>query len=444
MDIPIKEDTCSPYFVQFSFLKDNNLELDKDYVFNINSQNNDTLKIFIPGNISLEKLCPHFKGEYKSVFVDDIEQIPGVSRPDFSHQIVYTLYGRNGNYSSKFVVIVTTKHGIPVVDINTGGKAESISKEDYIPAEVHISNCPRYGDIIQSANIKGRGNWTWKAYPKKPYKIKFLKKESPFGWPADKEWTLLADYCDKSLLRTSCTSIVASLIGLSFPVHYKHVELFLDGEYQGIYTLTDVVEKSPNRISVSDDGFVLEDQEYYKNEPFYFTTQTKEINYTFEYPKPGKGISYGDDNYMFAENFMNSLEEHLTVGSDKIDKFINLHSFAKWYIAAELTGNYEPNLYYVMANKGAPIELYPLWDAEWSFGITGWDDDKRIWLKDINWDDLIWANRKYFKELFKYQPFITAVQEEWRAFYAKEDTFETTISNIKDDIKLAQVYNFEK
>ena len=77
------------------------------------------------------------------------------------------------------------------------------SKYDYIKADIKIYNSLEHEVIESTGKIKGRGNYSWREYPKKPYKIKFSEKQSPFGFPENKDWVLLAEYCDKSLLRTA-------------------------------------------------------------------------------------------------------------------------------------------------------------------------------------------------------------------------------------------------
>ena len=91
---------------------------------------------------------------------------------------------------------------VPVVEIITDRQADVVSKEEYLRARITVKE--NNSVKIQSfCNIKGRGNYTWDGYPKKPYKIKFDEKTAVCGFPANKDWVLLSDYCDKSLLRTA-------------------------------------------------------------------------------------------------------------------------------------------------------------------------------------------------------------------------------------------------
>ena len=107
------------------------------------------------------------------------------------------------------------QNGIPIIEISTENSQPVESKEKYIKGSIKVVNSLNLGEeIIDSCQIRGRGNATWKDYPKKPYKIKFYNKQGLFGFPANKDWVLLAEYCDKSLLRTAYMCEVSKAVGL--------------------------------------------------------------------------------------------------------------------------------------------------------------------------------------------------------------------------------------
>ena len=84
--------------------------------------------------------------------------------------------------------------------------------------------------------VKGRGNATWEWAPdKKPYKIKFEKKVDLFGLGKAKKWNLLANYMDDSNLRNDTAFYIANMLGMEYAYSGKYVELYVDGEYRGLY-----------------------------------------------------------------------------------------------------------------------------------------------------------------------------------------------------------------
>lgn len=342
--------------------------------------------------------------------------------------------------------------GIPSVEINTENLTSIVSKTDYVEAIIKISNCIPYEEVEMSCKIRGRGNATWKDYPKKPYKIKLEKKLSLFGFPANKDWVLLAEYCDKSLLRTSFMCEVSKAVGINYTVNYQHVEVTLNGEYLGVYVLTDQVEKGENRVPVEEEGYLIEDDNYYNKEPLFFTS-TLGYNYTFKYPNADKGnINKGDEKYVFINNFIANMEDALLsipVDNENYKLFIDIKSFAKWYVVAEVTGNWEPNLFYAIYSQGCKLKMLPMWDAEWSLGLAskGNDKDPNGWFihpHESRYDIHIWKDRKYFQYLFKDPSFVAEVKEVWNEFKQHIDEVKYIISMKQEEIQYAQQDNFIK
>ena len=238
---------------------------------------------------------------------------------------------------------------VPVISIDVKGGGGIESKEEYVKVNVTIQETE---DIVYSAagRAKGRGNATW-GYEKKPYKIKFDEKLGVLGFAANKEWVLLAEYCDKSLMRTAYMCELARTVGLPYPIHYRHVNLYLNGKYMGIYVLTDQVEKKSHRVDIEDDGFLFENDNYFWEEPLNFMTDHRQYWYTFKYPDPEDGeIVSGDKNYRFITGFMNDFEAALYGDAFKdpeigYRKYIDVEAFAKWFLVQELIANLEPNMY---------------------------------------------------------------------------------------------------
>src|SRR5690625_6453681 len=73
---------------------------------------------------------------------------------------------------------IETPSGYPTLHIFTENEKE-VEKEDYVPAQYVFSENAQAEEVLWEANgkIKGRGNSTW-GMPKRPYKIKFDKKQA--------------------------------------------------------------------------------------------------------------------------------------------------------------------------------------------------------------------------------------------------------------------------
>lgn len=100
--------------------------------------------------------------------------------------------------------------------------------------------------------IRGRGNSTWNTSGKKPYQIQLSSKESLLGLPKAKKYVLLANYYDVSQMRNALAFELASLATNDYTPNYVFVDLYLCGEYAGLYILCDKIEIGENTIDITD------------------------------------------------------------------------------------------------------------------------------------------------------------------------------------------------
>ena len=114
------------------------------------------------------------------------------------------------------------------------------------------------GTVVYSnalAQIKGRGNSTWNG-KKKPYQIKLSKKTDLLctgdSSNACKTWVLLANYYDPTGgLHNTVAYDLAAALGMPFTVQSTPVDLFYDGEYRGMYLLSEKVEIASGRVALN-------------------------------------------------------------------------------------------------------------------------------------------------------------------------------------------------
>ena len=433
-------------FSTFIFEKKNNHGLISD-AYPIDERA-DTIVFHLTDLERADSLIPTFVGNYDSVLVGGAICESGVTVQNFEKLVKYELKDRDGNCDTYYVKVLVANL-IPIIDIRTENAQPVNSKKEYLNASFRITNTLDGDPIIADGKIRGRGNASWGAYPKKPYKIKFSQKQSPFGFPANKDWVLLADYTDKSLLRTSYMSEVSRALDMKFTINYQHVELYLNDEYCGVYLLTDHVEKAKSRVNVSNDGFLIEKDNYYQYEPLYFVTDSFQIGMTFKYPDADDGdIIEGDVNFDYIKDYMNHVEKamiNIPKGSQDYLDLIEIHSFAKWIIAEEVLGNIDTNFYYVMPSRGSKIETYPLWDFEWSLGLA--EGGEEGWMRQPyqpNAEKMFWIEYPYIKYLYYDPYFLTVLQEEWNKFKIHVPQIQSRINQVAKEISHAQEKNFTK
>ena len=270
--------------------------------------------------------------------------------------------------------------GLPRIDIDTDG-VKIKSKEEYVDCTVTISGADEeYCFEGAEAGIRGRGNDTWKFYPKKPYRIKFSEKTSMFGETKNKSWVLLAMYNDYSLIKDRLAFGLSEVLGTSsYSPSYHYVELYLNGKYRGIYLLTDQVDENKGRTDVKED-FTDEDtevpflveldaraaEEGEEGEVWFYAGERK---YLVKYPEPDE--RYNGEQFEYIKSYINKCEslcrkEGVTMA--ELWQYIDMDSFIDFYIVEELMGQPEINWKSVFMSKSKDglLVMGPVWDFDWS------------------------------------------------------------------------------
>ena len=230
-----------PRIVQMEFLMDDNpLQL----ISNISCEivGDSVITCRVPYLMKNKFLIPRISVEGGGTFtIGEQSIVSGETRYDFSKPVELKVL--KGELESHYKVYVHSFTGLPVMWIDTDGRQNITSKEEYLHAKFRleenvITRAP--GDIIEKdVSVRGRGNNTWLVQPKKPYRLKFEEKVSLLEEPADKSWVLLANYYDKTMLRNSLTFFLGRNSNLEYTPNSHFVELMLNGRYNGTYELVE-------------------------------------------------------------------------------------------------------------------------------------------------------------------------------------------------------------
>ncbi len=145
---------------------------------------------------------------------------------------------------------------LPVLFIDT--ESEVNSKEVYVKGKYYIDalGLEGYQSLGTKENplplqIKGRGNWTWTGFNKKPYRLKFDSKASPLGMKSNKHFNLLANADDhNAFLNNTVGFQLSRLLKLAYTPEQRPVEVVLNGDYIGLYMLTDKIRVEKNRVNI--------------------------------------------------------------------------------------------------------------------------------------------------------------------------------------------------
>ena len=144
---------------------------------------------------------------------------------------------------------------MPRLDIYTDDGGDVTSKDVYKHGTATLSGChEKFAFEGVGVNIRARGNSTFGA-PKKPFRLKFDAKQEMLGLnggKAYKSWVLMADYYDGSMLRTFGTFKFAKALMESkyYSSDCTHVEVYLNGEYRGVYLLCEQTQMNRGRVDI--------------------------------------------------------------------------------------------------------------------------------------------------------------------------------------------------
>ena len=275
--------------------------------------------------------------------------------------------------SEKKIFTVTN---LPLIIINTENGLEPKTKTTYINSQIIIINDNKINN--QTASIKLRGQST-SLFPKKPYKIKFDKKQEILGLSGKyKNWVLLANYLDKALIRNLLAFKISKIIGLEFTPRCEPVDLIMNGNFRGNYLICDQIEVKKGRVDIEeiteDDetgGYLIEIDARADYEEKYFRTD-KGILIEIKYPD-SNDITQAQEQYI--KHFMNILEKNAYNGNLT---YIDLDSFYKYFLMQEFCGDVDIvwSSFYLTKRKGDD-KLYfgPVWDYDHD---RAFDNDNRL------------------------------------------------------------------
>ena len=289
-----------------------------------------------------------------------------------------------------------TEHGTPY--INREFPSLFITS-DYHPFEVerdlwHDGTLTLSGAVDEYAfddvavRLRGRGNSTWVFGPeKRPLRIRFEEPQPFLGSShAHRDWILLANHLDMSLLRNYAAFYLgASLGNLDSTPFTRIVNLYINGEYVGLYQLTDERDVGPGRIELTFnedpalsefyfelDGHVvgwLADDNYEGED--YFDVNGRAYDVRF----PG-GSARTPEHMAYMQSFVAAFDEAIYDRDfEALSSIIDIDAAIDFYLVQEVLKEIdvrEFSIFMTIRGQGDDRRLVfgPLWDFDRSAGNT--------------------------------------------------------------------------
>lgn len=350
---------------------------------------------------------------------------------------------------------------LPVMYINTENNSPITSKEDYVKATYYLDpngaeGVEAFGSASQplALQIRGRGNFTWTGFEKKPYRLKLDKKAALFGEAKSKHWALLAHADDnRAFLRNTVGFQLSRLIGLPWTPCDHPVEVVLNGDYIGLYFLTETVRVDKDRVDVWDydseyedfadanpgqtlpwqdeyatggwlveiDNYIDADQIVVRSKDPYNYNEGGALLVTYDTPSD----FITDAHKAWLQNEFETLDALIIDGDRNECKWvekIDITNLAKFFVVNQIVFNYESfhGSCKLSREKGA--------DSKWNFGPV-WDFGSAFQTGDVQHFFFDWGpySNHWIKTMYEYPAFRDEVKRVYKELmeggYASLDSY---------------------
>lgn len=327
--------------------------------------------------------------------------------------------GTLNGWSITFGALPFSSSNLPILLINTNNVP--IPDNPKIPANLKIiyngqgqrnyltDSVYHFNDLI---GIELRGS-TSQGMPKKPYGFETWdaqqndKNVSLLGMPAESDWTLIANYSDKSLIRNALSYNLANKMGHYAP-RTRFCEVLLNGSYDGVYLMTEKIKRDSARVNVAKlrnidisgneltGGYILKVDKmtgsggdgWVSGVPPVNASGNQTIRFQYVYPKPD---SIRPEQKVYIKNFVDSFETALNSSyfqDEQIGwrRFMDENSVIDFMLINEMSRNVDGYristfLHKEKITKGNKLKMGPVWDydiawqnADYCAGqnVTGW------------------------------------------------------------------------
>ncbi len=374
---------------------------------------------------------------------------------------------------------------IPIITINTNGLY--IGDEPKIAAQLSIldkgtGNINSLSDIpvlTCKIGIEYRGS-TSQGFPKKSYGFETRTEldsnlnVSLLGLPAENDWVLYAPYDDKTFLRDILAYKLGQQMGHYEP-RFVFCELYLNGNYQGVYVLLEKIKQGINRVNIANlkttdisgkdlsGGYIFKiDKATGSNNDGWTSLYhpnnlvDKNINFLYHYPKPDV---IKNEQKSYIRFFVNQFETALA-SSNYTDellgyrKFIDVTSFIDYFIINEISKNvdgYRISSYFHKDREDRinKIVAGPLWDYNLGFGNADYYDGFKTtdWVINCIPEDDYWQVPFWWQRLLNDPAFYSSLKDRYtllRKNILKSENLNTFIDSLVTVLQDPQKRNYQK
>ena len=324
---------------------------------------------------------------------------------------------------------------LPVLYITTEDSVPITSKTEYVNAIYWLDPMGAAGvsavgsaDAPLAMEIKGRGNASWNRV-KKPYRLRLAEKVPLMGMNKNRHFVLLNEWSDgRGRLTWEMGFYVSRLLGLQWTPEHHPVELVLNGDYQGLYFLTEKIRVGKQRVNITEQdngetdpelitgGWLCEIDNYLDKPQVYINDRTsgKTISTTIHSPD---SLSSKQTTYIY--NLVRKIGAAVYCRdktSTEWEKLIDIDMLARYYLTKEIL--YEIEIFagscYWSKDRGNDTKVMfgPVWDFDQA--CRPWGAQNFCYLQQVG--DNNPSRNHWIAEIAKFPRFQQCVREIWRAY----------------------------
>lgn len=325
---------------------------------------------------------------------------------------------------------------VPHVTITTDEPMEQIpDKTNYKSATIEIRGFGRYDDVTSAVNVRGRGNSSWTISDKKPYRLKFSKKIELCGLTKAKNYVLIANWTDHSLIQNALASKLGHMLEVPFTHTFVPVDVTFNGVYRGCYTLTDKPGINAGSVNIDEENSVMWELDVAMDEDFCFTSPIYNLPVMLADPDMS-----GEQFEEWKQDF---IEMEKAVQTGQADKWIDLDEFARYVLVYEIMGNSEigfPKSVKLFKTKGEKYIFSPLWDFDCCMGYV-WEKGESYTADKVTQE--LWLS-SFMTRLSQYVQVKSARKEHFNRLMKSEDEIERFIDEYASLIESSAKRNYER
>ena len=354
----MREDTLPTFYVNTEFGTEK---------INIFDDKNGNYYLFIPAYADLEQI---------SVFCDDshtfaLENIVLSNEmlcKDFELNTPYVLK-KDNNQLAKFWFYKSSNVATMYIETVSGNMNyihENKDHEETVSVTLYSSD----GNVNYHnyySTLKGRGNATWN-FDKRPYSLTLPEKADLLGMSFSNSWILLSNSLDETNLNNYLVYNLASRIGIGWTPKCNWIDLYLNGEYSGLYLLTEKIDIESDKLNLNIDSgdflckIDLQGRWESIRNPF-LTDAGRTVEISFP-----QALTQSD--YSRIIEHVNQMEKTILTAENLNEKsIIDLDTWICKYLIDEISGNIDSDIassYFYFSN--GVFYAGPVWDYDLAFG----------------------------------------------------------------------------